>query len=60
MPERWLRGNLDEVTKSLGNLTWGHGARMCLGEYNPRGVRVTLDVVSATDWTRGIACGNNG
>ncbi|KAK6179576.1 hypothetical protein SNE40_011903 [Patella caerulea] len=30
-PERWLRGNMDSNLKSLSNLVWGHGARMCIG-----------------------------
>lgn len=31
-PERWLRENkMDTQLKSLSNLIWGHGARMCIG-----------------------------
>ncbi|KAL8570631.1 hypothetical protein ACOMHN_039068 [Nucella lapillus] len=31
-PSRWLReGNMDPQLKSLSNLVWGHGARMCIG-----------------------------
>ncbi|KAK7488462.1 hypothetical protein BaRGS_00020247 [Batillaria attramentaria] len=30
-PERWLRGNMDPKLKSLSNLIWGHGPRMCIG-----------------------------
>ncbi|ESO92641.1 hypothetical protein LOTGIDRAFT_233081 [Lottia gigantea] len=31
-PERWLReSKMDSQTKSLSNLIWGHGARMCIG-----------------------------
>ncbi|XP_076441430.1 cytochrome P450 10-like [Babylonia areolata] len=31
-PSRWLReGNMDPKLKSLSNLVWGHGARMCIG-----------------------------
>lgn len=31
-PERWLRENkMDAQHKSLSNLIWGHGARMCIG-----------------------------
>lgn len=31
-PERWLRENkMDTKLKSLSNLVWGHGARMCIG-----------------------------
>ena len=33
-PERWLRENkMDQTLKSLSSLIWGHGARMCIGEY---------------------------
>ena len=31
-PCRWLRGNMDPGLKSLSNLVWGHGARMCRGQ----------------------------
>ncbi|CAG2253475.1 Cytochrome P450 10 [Mytilus edulis] len=30
-PERWLQGEMDRTLKSLSNLVWGHGARMCIG-----------------------------
>ncbi|XP_053395219.1 cytochrome P450 10-like isoform X2 [Mercenaria mercenaria] len=31
-PERWLRENkMNTQLKSLSNLIWGHGARMCIG-----------------------------
>lgn len=31
-PERWLReSKMDTQLKSLSNLIWGHGARMCIG-----------------------------
>jgi len=30
-PERWLDGKMDRQLKSLSNLVWGHGARMCIG-----------------------------
>ncbi|XP_063441953.1 cytochrome P450 10-like [Mytilus trossulus] len=30
-PERWLDGEMDRKLKSLSNLVWGHGARMCIG-----------------------------
>ncbi|XP_076110154.1 cytochrome P450 10-like isoform X1 [Mytilus galloprovincialis] len=31
-PERWLDGEMDRKFKSLSNLVWGHGARMCIGK----------------------------
>jgi cytochrome P450 len=32
-PERWMRENkMDAQLKSLSNLIWGHGARMCIGK----------------------------
>lgn len=32
-PERWLReSKMDPKLKSLSNLIWGHGARMCIGK----------------------------
>lgn len=31
-PERWLRSSdMDTTQKSMSNLIWGHGARMCIG-----------------------------
>ena len=35
-PERWLRdpddgGGRDAVLQAVSSLTWGHGARMCIG-----------------------------
>ncbi|RUS78676.1 hypothetical protein EGW08_013564 [Elysia chlorotica] len=33
IPERWLKSGpqMDPVVKSLSQLVWGHGARMCIG-----------------------------
>ena len=37
-PERWLRAEGDNpLVKSLSNLTFGHGPRMCLGMYTTTG-----------------------
>ncbi|XP_048758643.2 cytochrome P450 10-like [Ostrea edulis] len=31
-PERWLKENqMNQESKALSNLVWGHGARMCIG-----------------------------
>ncbi|KAJ8305530.1 hypothetical protein KUTeg_016075 [Tegillarca granosa] len=32
-PERWLKGNMSSNIKALSNLIWGHGARMCIGNF---------------------------
>ena len=34
IPERWLKSGqqMDPVVKSLSQLIWGHGARMCIGQ----------------------------
>ena len=33
-PERWLQeSNMEPKLKSLSNLVWGHGARMCIGQF---------------------------
>ena len=40
-PERWLRGDADDsgerdaVLQAVASLTWGHGARMCIGHATP-------------------------
>ena len=39
-PERWLRGGADDderdaVLQAVASLTWGHGARMCIGHATP-------------------------
>ena len=48
LPERWLKSGqkMDPVVKSLSQLVWGHGARMCIGQYdymNPP--RETIEIV---------------
>lgn len=48
-PSRWLReAKMDPKLKSLSNLVWGHGARMCIGE---------ILQLSQVFFHAGMACG---